>query len=186
MGSPLHAPLAGEVADERREAGAEREAGKAQAPHPGRKETQAQAARPARGGSRPGLPDRWPISSVRSISRNTARAYQRVLERLDERHDGSIPTDHGLAEYLSELYDQGQAPNSIALVVSAVRFRAKLQGLDSPVGPVTTRALAGIRRAGKDRRQGQVQGVAGSQPRTRPPRWPAATARICAAFGTPP
>ena len=94
-----------------------------------------------------------------SISRNTARAYERILERLDARLAGSIPTDHGLAEYLSELYDQGQAPNSIALVVSAVRFRAKLQGLASPVGPVTTRALAGIRRAGKDRRQGQVQGV---------------------------
>ena len=121
-----------------------------------------------------------------SISRNTARAYERVLERLEERLGGSIPTDHGLAEYLSELYDQGQAPNSIALVVSAVRFRAKLQGLDSPVGPVTTRALAGIRRAGKDRRQGQVQGVGFAAADAAAPRWPAATWRICAAFGTPP
>ena len=158
MGSPLHAPLAGEVAAECREAGPERDAG------------HAQAHTPAEWNPRPKTPvpieeAPAPVSQTladlfgQSISRNTARAYERILDRLDERLGGSIPTDHRLAEYLSELYDRGQAPNSIALVVSAVRFRARLQGLDSPVGPVTTRALAGIRRAGKDRRLGQVQGV---------------------------
>ena len=105
------------------------------------------------------FPGPWPISSVNPSPGTRPGPTREILERLDERLAGSIPTDHGLAEYLGELYDQGQAPNSIALVVSAVRFRAKLQGLDSPVGPVTSRALAGIRRAGKDRRQGQVQGV---------------------------
>lgn len=94
-----------------------------------------------------------------SISRNTAKAYEAALTRLDARLGGSAPTDHGLAEYLSELHGQGRAPSSIALVVSAVKFRARLQGIPSPVGPVTNRALAGIRRAGKDRGQGQVQGV---------------------------
>lgn len=94
-----------------------------------------------------------------SISRNTARAYEAALTRLDARMGGSGPTDHGLAEYLGELYGQGRAPSSIALVVAAVKFRARLQGVSSPVGPVTSRALAGIRRAGRDRGQGQVQGV---------------------------
>lgn len=94
-----------------------------------------------------------------SISRNTARAYEAALNRLDARLGGSAPTDHGLAEYLSELHGEGRAPSSIALVVSAVKFRARLQGVSSPVGPVTIRALAGIRRAGKTRGQGQVQGV---------------------------
>ena len=94
-----------------------------------------------------------------SISANTAKAYEGALGRLDARLGGSAPTDHGLAEYLSELYEEGRAPSSIALVVSAVKFRAKLQGAPSPVGPVTSRALAGIRRAGKDRGKGPVQGV---------------------------
>ena len=94
-----------------------------------------------------------------SIARNTAKAYEAALTRLDARLDGSPLTDRVLAEYLSELHGQGRAPSSIALVVAAVKFRARLQGVSSPVGPVTSRALAGIRRAGKERGQGQVQGV---------------------------
>ena len=103
----------------------------------------------------PGLADLF----SHSISRNTAKAYEAALKRLDARLDGSTPTDHGLAEYLTELHGEGRAPSSIALVVSAVKFRAKLQGAPSPVGPVTSRALAGIRRAGRNRGQGQVHGV---------------------------
>ena len=156
------APRAGELADEReREAGIEREAGPTLAATPLPKgDLMPRHKPPVPLGEAPA-----PVSRTladlfgHSIAKSTARAYEAILERLDERLGGSTLTDHGLAEYLSELYDQGQAPNSIAQVVSAVRFRAKLQGVASPVGPVTSRALAGIRRAGKDRRQGQVQGV---------------------------
>ena len=94
-----------------------------------------------------------------SISRNTAKAYEAALVRLDARLVGAALADHAFAEYLTELHHEGRAPSSIALVVSAVKFRAKLQGVSSPVGPISSRALAGIRRAGKDRGQGQVQGV---------------------------
>ena len=94
-----------------------------------------------------------------SISKNTARSYESALARLDGRFRGAALTDHTFAEYLSELHQLGRAPSSIALVVSAVKFRAKLRGVPSPAGPITSRALAGIRRAGKDRGQGQVQGV---------------------------
>ncbi len=94
-----------------------------------------------------------------SISANTARAYESALDRLDAWLGEGGLTDYGLAEYLSELYEQGRAPATIALVVSAVKFRAKLQGTGSPVGPVTERALAGIRRAGRERGLGQVDGV---------------------------
>ncbi len=94
-----------------------------------------------------------------SFSRNTAKAYEAALARLDARLVGAALTDHAFAEYLTELHHEGRAPSSIALVVAAVKFRAKLQGVSSPVGPISSRALAGIRRAGKDRGQGQVQGV---------------------------
>ena len=94
-----------------------------------------------------------------SISRNTARSYESALVRLDDHFQGAALTDHAFAEYLSELHQLGRAPSSIALVVSAAKFRAKLQGVPSPAGPITSRALAGIRRAGKDRGKGQVQGV---------------------------
>ena len=44
-------------------------------------------------------------------------------------------------------------------MVAAIKFRAKLQGVPAPVGPATSRVLAGIRRMGRDRGRGQVQGV---------------------------
>ena len=47
--------------------------------------------------------------------------------------------------------------------VAAVKFRCRLQGLASPVGPATDRVLAGLRREGKGRGRGQVDGVRFSQ-----------------------
>ena len=43
------------------------------------------------------------------------------------------------------------------MAVAAVKFRFRLQGLASPVGPKTDRVLAGLRREGKGR--GQVDGM---------------------------
>ena len=68
-------------------------------------------------------------------------------------------SDPALAEYLSELFEAGKAPAVAALVVAAVKFRAKLTGTDAPVGPATARVLAGFRRAGRTRGRGQVEGV---------------------------
>lgn len=94
-----------------------------------------------------------------SLAPNTRRAYLRALVRLDAALDGQPLTDHALAEHLTALHTHGLAPASIALVVAAVRFRAKLAGHRSPAGPITSRALAGIRREGRGRGRGQVQGV---------------------------
>lgn len=94
-----------------------------------------------------------------SLSVNTRRAYLGALERLDARLDGAKLTDAWLAEYVTQLHGAGQAPASIQLVVSAVRCRARLEKAESPVGPLTTRALAGIRREGRDRGRGQARGV---------------------------
>ncbi len=61
------------------------------------------------------------------------------------------------AEYVTGLQAAGRAPASVALVLAAVRFRARRQEVAAPVGPLTDRALAGLRREG--RKRGQVQGV---------------------------
>lgn len=96
-----------------------------------------------------------------SISANTRRAYTAALGRLDTwLMEMGVPlSDPALAEYLSEVFEAGKAPAVAALVVAAVKFRAKLTGTESPVGPATARVLAGFRRAGRTRGRGQVEGV---------------------------
>ena len=81
-----------------------------------------------------------------SISTNTRRAYTTALGRLDTwLADMGVPlSDPALAEYLSELFEDGKAPAVAALVVAAVKFRAKLTGTEIPVGPATARVLAGL------------------------------------------
>ena len=96
-----------------------------------------------------------------SISANTRRAYTAALGRLDTwLADMGVPlSDPALAEYLSELFEDGKAPAVAALVVAAVKFRAKLTRTEIPVGPATARVLVGFRRAGRTRGRGQVEGV---------------------------
>lgn len=96
-----------------------------------------------------------------SIAPNTRRAYTAALGRLDTwlaELDRPL-IDPTLAEYLSELFETGKTPAVAALVVAAVKFRAKLTGTEIPVGPATARVLAGFRRAGRTRGRGQVEGV---------------------------
>ena len=45
------------------------------------------------------------------------------------------------------------------MVVAAVRFLSKTMGHPSPVGPLSGRVMAGLRREGRDRGRGQVQGL---------------------------
>ena len=94
-----------------------------------------------------------------SVSANTRRAYSTALQRLDAALDGRPLTDGRLAEYVTGLQAAGRAPASVALVLAAVRFRARRQEVAAPVGPLTDRALAGLRREGRKRGRGQVQGV---------------------------
>ena len=91
------------------------------------------------------------------MSANTRRAYSTALQRLDAALDGRPLTDSHLAEYVTGLQAAGRAPASVALVLAAVRFRARRQEVAAPVGPLTDRALAGLRREGRKRGRGQVQ-----------------------------
>jgi len=96
-----------------------------------------------------------------SISPNTRRAYTRALGRLDDalEADGRPLDDAALAAYLSNLFEGGRSPAVASQTVAAVKFRCRLQGQASPVGPLTERVLAGYRRQGRQRGSGQVAPV---------------------------
>ena len=62
----------------------------------------------------------------------------------------------GIAACIGALYDAGRAASSAAMMVAALRFRARLAGRPSPTGPAVERALAGFRRQARDRGRGQA------------------------------
>ena len=99
-----------------------------------------------------------------SISPNTRRAYLSALGAFDDWLDTRFSSEAALrdatvAEYLTKLHEAGKSPATCAQVVAAIKFRAKLHGAPSPIGPMSDRILAGIRRKGHDRGRGQVTGV---------------------------
>ena len=57
-----------------------------------------------------------------------------------------------------ELFHEGKSPATIAQVVAAAKWLAKNHGIVI-VGEFTSKTLAGIRREGKERGRGQVDGV---------------------------
>ena len=94
-----------------------------------------------------------------SIAENTKRTYSAALKRLDAALAGQDLTDASLALYLASVHAVGLSPAVAAMAVAAVKFRFRLQGLASPAGPATDRVLAGLRREGKGRGRGQVDGM---------------------------
>ena len=94
-----------------------------------------------------------------SIADNTKRTYAAALKRLDAGLAGQDLTDASLALYLASVHAAGLSPAVAAMAVAAVKFRFRLQGLASPAGPATDRVLAGLRREGKGRGRGQVEGM---------------------------
>ena len=95
-----------------------------------------------------------------SVSPNTIRAYRTAIKQLELWLHGRALTDALLADYISELFhDAGRSPAGISQAVSAVSWRAKHAGVPSVVGAITQTTLAGIRREGRERGRGQVQGI---------------------------
>ena len=103
---------------------------------------------------RPPVP---PIAS--SIADNTRTAYAATLRKLDAAIPLDRQDDARLADHLAALYRDGRSPATIALVVAAVQFRAKIAGTRAPVGEVARRTLAGIRKDGRERGRGQARAV---------------------------
>ena len=93
-----------------------------------------------------------------SIADSTLKRYQRLSKQIEAWLNGSMLTDALLAEYITELHTEGKSPSTIAQVVAAAKWLAKNHGIEI-VGEVTSKTLAGIRREGKERGKGQVDGV---------------------------
>ena len=111
------------------------------------------------GAARPQLSARiWKLVEA-SVSASTRRAYRAALAKFNEAVAGIPATDLVIASYLAGLFAGGKSPATCDQVTAALRFRAKLLGAPSPTGRLTGLMLAGIRRTGRGRGRGQVQGV---------------------------
>ena len=91
------------------------------------------------------------------IAGNTRRAYEAALRGFE---GSDCPeTDAGIAAYLTGLYEAGRSAACAAMVVAALRFRARRHGRPSPVGTEAARVLGEFRRLAAERGRGKVAGV---------------------------
>ena len=96
-----------------------------------------------------------------SIAPSTAETYRVAMQHLEIWLDGRSLSDNRLADYITALYQDGKSPSTIGKIVAAVKWTAKNQGVGAKdlSFEITEKALAGIRRKGKDRGRGQVDGI---------------------------
>ena len=94
-----------------------------------------------------------------SLSENTQKTYQRVLHKLEVWLSGRPLTDALLATYITELHTAGKSPATIGQLVAAVKWQLKHQSQEAVNFPITHATLSGIRRDGKGRGRGQVDGL---------------------------
>ena len=105
------------------------------------------------------LPEETASLIKASIAENTLKAYQRALRSLETWLSGRTLSDALLANYITELHEKGKSPTTIGQVVAAVKWQLKHQSQEIVNFPITQATLAGIRREGKDRGRGQVDGL---------------------------
>ena len=94
-----------------------------------------------------------------SVAENTLKAYQRALQNLTAWLSGKTLSDALLANYITVLHETGKSPAIVGQVLAAVKWQLKHQSQETVNFPITQATLAGIRREGKDRRHGQVNGL---------------------------
>ena len=105
------------------------------------------------------LPEETETLIKASIAENTLKAYQRALQNLTAWLSGRTLSDALLANYITGLHEAGKSPATIGQAIAAVKWQLKHQSQETLNFPVTQATLAGIRRAGKDRGRGQVDGL---------------------------
>ena len=105
------------------------------------------------------LPEETASLIKASIAENTLKAYQRALQSLTVWLSGRILSDALLANYITQLHETGKSPATIGQVLAAVKWQLKHQSQESVNFPITQTTLAGIRREGRDRGRGQVDGL---------------------------
>ena len=93
------------------------------------------------------------------VSANTKRVYRYAIEKLEAWWGERRLDDAALAEYIAHLHAQGKSPATISQVVAAVKWYATYHGGQTIAGVITERTLAGVRREGKGRGRGQVDGL---------------------------
>ena len=76
------------------------------------------------------------------IAPSTRYLYECALARLDAELDGRLLDDAALADYLSGLFKSGKSQGTVQQVVSAVRYRARINGDADPVGRDSAWVLA--------------------------------------------
>ena len=95
------------------------------------------------------------------VAPNTIKTYQHAIQQFEIWLDGHPPNDSLLANYITELYQNGKSPATINKIVAAVKWRTKNDGVG--VGDfsfeITEKTLTGIRRKGRNRGRGQVEGI---------------------------
>ena len=105
------------------------------------------------------LPEETAFLIKASIAENTQKAYQRALQSLETWLSGRTLSDTLLANYITGLHEAGKSPATIGQAIAAVKWQLKHQSQETLNFPVTQATLAGIRREGKDRGRGQVDGL---------------------------
>ena len=96
-----------------------------------------------------------------SIAPSTVKTYRLAMQHLEIWLDGRSLNDNLLADYITALYQDGKSPSTISKIVAAVKWTVKNHsvGAKDLSFEITEKALAGIRRKGKDRGRGQVDGI---------------------------
>ena len=96
-----------------------------------------------------------------SIAPSTVETYRLAMQQLEIWLDGRSLNDNLLANYITGLYQDGKSPATISKIVAAVKWTAKNHGVGAKKlsFEITERTLAGIRRKGKGRGRGQVDGI---------------------------
>ena len=105
------------------------------------------------------LPEETETLIKASIAENTLKAYQRALQSLTTWLSGRTLSDALLANYITILHEDGKSPATIGQLVAAVKWQLKHQSQETINFPITQATPAGIRRAGRDRGHGQVDGL---------------------------
>ena len=96
----------------------------------------------------------------KSFAENTMRNRRLALKHFDNWLNGRPCSDGLLAEYITHLFNQGKAPGTISIAVSAVKWLLKHRNGGKSVDlPITSATLSGIRREGRDRGRGQRNGL---------------------------
>ena len=91
----------------------------------------------------------------KSFAKNTMRNRRQALKHFQGWLQGRGIRDGLLAEYITHLFDQGKAPGTISIVVSAVKWLLKHRNNGTSVDlPITSATLSGIRREGS-----RIEGV---------------------------